>query len=561
MPANRIVIIGGVACGPKSAARARRCDPHAKITIIEAGDLVSYASCGLPYYVGGVIQRRNALLVRSAQDFKSISDIDVMMGTTVDRIDRAAHVLQLTKVATGEHSTLPYDKLVIATGANPVRPPLEGRELGGIFSVKDVADADTILAWVAPLQKGRAVIIGAGLIGVEMADGLTTRGLSVTIVEALPAVLPGMLDEEIAGPLARHMTKKGIDLRLSQRVVRFEGENGKVARVVTGQGSIDADVVVLAIGVRPNTALAREAGLAIGTTGGISVNEMLQTSDPDIFAGGDCVENKNMITGAPVFVPLGSTANKHGRVIGSNATGGHESFGGVLGTGLVKVFDFNVGRTGLGEIDARSNGYDVVTALVGGAATAGYFPGSKDILLKLIADRKTGRVLGAQGTGKGEIAKRIDVVAATMTFGGTVGALAGLDLGYAPQFNAAMDVLHSAANAVKNKIAGMAESVTPAQVKAMMDKREDFLLIDVRGQKEWDAWHIEGSQVQLIPQNVLYSKLDGLPRDKKIITTCRGGTRAYQAVRVFKGAGFSDVKYLEGSVIAWPYDVFGGDKD
>jgi NADPH-dependent 2,4-dienoyl-CoA reductase/sulfur reductase-like enzyme/rhodanese-related sulfurtransferase len=558
---KRIVIIGGVACGPKAAARARRCDPHAVITLIEEGNLVSYASCGLPYYVGGVIQRRSALLVRTPQDFKSISDIDVMTGTHVDRIDRGSHQVHITSVASGSKTVLPYDKLVLATGANPVRPPLEGRQLGGVFSVKDVSDADAILAWVTPLQNGKAVVIGAGLIGVEMADVLTTRGLSTTLVEGLGSVLPGMLDEDISGPLAKYIEKKGVDIRLAQRVLRFEGENGKVKRVITEKGPVEADIVVMAIGVRPNVILAKEAGLALGPTGAILVNAELQTNDPDIYAGGDCVENKNIITGLGVFVPLGSTANKHGRIIGSNVAGGHETFPGVLGTGMVKVFDFNVGRTGLGEQEAKAKGYDVVTSLVAGSDRAGYFPGSKDILLKVIVERKTGRVLGGQGTGKGDVAKRIDVLATAITFGATVEGLAALDLAYAPQYNSAMDILHAAANTIRNKMAGMADSITAAEVKARLDKGEDIEIVDVRTQREWDAWRIDSPRVRWIPQNQLYAKLADLPKDKQIIVTCRGGTRAYQSARLLKGAGFEKVRYLEGSVTGWPYGTIGQDKE
>jgi len=558
---NRIVIVGGVACGPKAAARARRCDPSAKIAVIEEGNLISYASCGLPYYVSGLIQKRNALLVRSAQDFKSISDIDVMLQTRVESIDRAGHRLNLTNLSTGQSSKIDYDKLVLATGANPVKPALEGRELGGIFSVKDVTDADAILAWVNALGGGKAVVVGAGLIGIEMTDVLSSRGLSVTLVEALGNVLPGALEAEIAAPLAKSLNKKGVILRLGERVSRFEGEAGRVRRVVTEGAIIDADVAIVAIGVRPNVRLAREAGLTIGTTGAIAVNEMLQTSDPDIYAGGDCVENSHLVTGKPVFAPMGSTANKHGRVIGTNVTGGKDTFPGVLGTTVVKALDYHVGRTGLGENEARAAGFDVVTALVPGPDHVNYYPASRDILLKLVADKKTGRLLGGQGLGRGDLAKRIDVLATAITYGGTVDSLANLDLGYAPPYNTPMDPIHNAANTIRNKIAGMAESLSLAQVKERLDSGEDFVLLDVRGQKEWDTWRIEGQQVRLIPQNVLMSRLAELPKDKPIVTTCRGGTRAYQAARMLKGAGFKDVKFAEGCLIAWPYECFGGDKE
>ncbi len=258
---KRIVIVGGVACGPKAAARARRCDVNAKITIIEEGNLVSYAGCGIPYYVSGVVAKRNALLVRTAKDFKNISDIDVMLDTRVESIDRAGHRVSVMNLVTGQTATLEYDKLVLATGANPVRPPLEGINLEGIYSVKDVASADQILNWITAAQPKKAVIIGGGLIGMEMVEVLSTRGLEVTVVEAMAHVLPGALDEDIAMPVEKYLRKKGITLRLGERVAKFEGEDGKLKKVVTEKASVEADVAILAIGVRPNVKLAKEASL------------------------------------------------------------------------------------------------------------------------------------------------------------------------------------------------------------------------------------------------------------------------------------------------------------
>jgi len=558
---KRIVIVGGVACGPKAAARARRCDVNAKITIIEEGNLVSYAGCGIPYYVSGVVAKRNALLVRTAKDFKNISDIDVMLDTRVESIDRAGHRVSVINLVTGQTATLEYDKLVLATGANPVRPPLEGINLEGIYSVKDVASADQILNWITAAQPKKAVIIGGGLIGMEMVEVLSTRGLEVTVVEAMAHVLPGALDEDIAMPVEKYLRKKGITLRLGERVAKFEGEDGKLKKVVTEKASIEADVAILAIGVRPNVKLAKEASLDIGKTGAIAVNEYLQTSNPDIYAGGDCVENKNLVTGAAMFAPMGSTANKHGRIIGSNITGSREKFMGVLGTTIVKVLDFNVGRTGLGEREARNAGYDVVMSLAPEADRPNYFPGSRDIIIRVIADKKTGRVLGGQGFGKGELAKRIDVLATAITYGATVDTLADVDLAYAPPYNTPQDPVHHAANVVRNKMAGMVVGLTPAQVKAKLDANEDFVLLDVRSQKEWDTWHIEAPQIRLIPQTMLFEKAGELPRDKEIVVTCRSGGRSYQASRILRKLGFTNIKIAEGNLLAWPYDAFGGEKD
>jgi NADPH-dependent 2,4-dienoyl-CoA reductase/sulfur reductase-like enzyme/rhodanese-related sulfurtransferase len=442
-----------------------------------------------------------------------------------------------------------------------MRPPLEGRDLQGIFWIKDLADADRILAWVTMEGVKKAVIVGAGLIGIEMAEVFTARGLGVTVVEAMGGVLPGALDEEIAAPLARYLVKKGIVLKLQERVASFEGEGGRVHRVITDKSSADADVVVIAIGIRPNVKLARDAGLVIGSSGAIAVNEMLQTSDPDIYAGGDCAESTHLVTGAKVCIPMGSTANKHGRVIGTNVTGGRETFPGVIGTTVVKALDYHVGRTGLGEKEAQAAGFNVVTALAVDPDRPNYYPSSRDVLLKIIADRKTGKILGGQGLSRGEIAKRIDVLATAITFGATVDAMSDIDLGYAPPYNTPLDPVHNAANIIRNKLAGLAVGLTPAQIKAKIDSGEDFILLDVRNQKEWDTWRIEAPQVKLIPQNQLLQRMNELPRDKEIVTTCRGGTRAYQAALVLKGAGFSNVKFAEGIITAWPFDVFGGEKE
>ncbi len=557
MSVSRIVIIGGSACGPKAAARARRCAPRARITMLESSPLISYAGCGLPYYISGTIKNRGALLLRTTQQFKDIYDVDVLINTRCDAVNRQDHTIEATDVLTRQVINLKYDKLVLATRASPVMPPVEGKDLAGVHVLKDVPDADSILSLVKS-EKGRnAVIIGAGLIGLEMAEALCSRGFNVTILEALDRPLPGILESDIATVLAKYLRSRGVALRVGERAVRFEGEAGKIARVVTGQSSLEADMVIVAIGVRPNTGLAQKAGLAVGRTGAIAVNQYLQTSDPDIYAGGDCVENNNLTTGSKVYAPLGSTANKHGRVIGTNVAGGSETFPGVTGTAILKIFDYSVGGVGLSEKQAREAGFDVVTSLVPGADHAGYYPGSHDILLRLIADRKSGRILGAQGIGRGDLAKRLDVLVTAITLGANVDALANLDLGYAPPFNNAMDPLHAAANVVRNKLSGMAQGLTPAQLKARLDNNEDFILLDVRGTEEWAKWRIEAPQVKLVPLPLLRKDASQLPRDKEIIVLCRRGARAYQAARILAGEGFTDVKFLEGSLAAWSYDVFG----
>ncbi|MDD5311965.1 MAG: FAD-dependent oxidoreductase [Dehalococcoidia bacterium] len=554
---KNILIIGGGACGPKTAARARRLDSTAQITMVQDELLISYAACGLPYYVSGAVASRNSLLVRNAAAFKKISNVDVLVGTRVNSIDRALHKVNVTSLAEEKQYTLDYDKLVIATGANPVVPPIKGIDLQGIHILKRIPDADEIINLLSGSVNKKAVIVGAGLIGMEMAEALVARGIEVTIVEALERILPAVLDAEIADLLANHMKSKGVTLKLGQKIVAFEGEGGRVRRSITDKESIEGDVVILSIGVRPDSKLAREAGLDIGTQGDILVNEYLQTSDPDIYAGGDCVANINLVTGQKTFVPMGSTANKHGHVIAANITGGKEKFPGVIGTACVKVFDFNTGRVGLSEKQARDAGYEVVTAMIPGPDKPDYYPGSKEIILKLIVDAKTRRILGGQGTGPGDVIKRIDVLAASITMGMTVDILSDLDLAYAPPYNTALDVLHHLANLVRNKLAGRTTGVKPADVKDRLDKKEDFVLLDVRSRPEWEATRIEAPQALLLPQPKLPEEMDKLPRDKEIVVMCRRGGRAYQACCTLKGAGFKDVKFMEGSLTCWCDDVCG----
>ena len=554
---KKVVIIGGGACGPKTAARLRRLDAHAGITMLQDEALISYAGCGLPYFIGGSVKPRNMLIHRDVASFKKISNVDVLINTRVDSIDRATHKINVTDTAAARSYTLDYDKLVIATGANPVIPPLKGIDLKGIHVVKRVPDADQIIALLDKSVSKKAVIVGAGLIGVEMAEALVARGFIVTIVEALERVLAALLDDEISDLVAKHMQDKGIVLKLGQKITAFEGSDGNVSHAVTDSERIEAGLVILAIGVRPNSKLAKDAGLEIGQRGDIVINEYMQTSDPDIYAGGDCVANVNLVTGQKAFVPMGSTANKHGHVIASHITGGKEKFHGIVSTACVKVLDFNIGRTGIGEKQALEAGFKVVSALLPAPDKPEYYPGNKEIVIKLIVDAQTGRILGGQGVGPGEVVKRIDVLATAITMGMTVDMLADLDLAYAPPFNTALDALHHAANLVRNKMEGRTASIRPAGLKKKLDAKEDFVLLDVRGHGEHEATSIAAPQVKLIPQPVLTKNLETLPRDKEIIVMCRRGGRAYQSACILKGQGFKDVKFVEGSLTCWCGEIRG----
>jgi NADPH-dependent 2,4-dienoyl-CoA reductase/sulfur reductase-like enzyme/rhodanese-related sulfurtransferase len=553
---NRIVVIGGTACGPKAAARARRCDPTARITIIEQKDYLSSATCGLPYFVADVIKKRSALVAREADYFRDVMDMKVLTGTRVLAVHPKAHTVEIRNQKTERRSAIEYDNLVIATGAVPIVPNWEGKDLAGIFTLSNIPDATAIRAYLAKLKKREVVIVGAGLIGLEMAEAFTARGLKVTVIEALDWPLPALLDAEIAAHVEKHLRTKGVAVRCGQRVTGFIGDKEKrVRKVVLGNSELETDLVLVSIGVRPNIDLAKDAGLAIGATSGLAVNERLQTSDPAIYAGGDCVEVVNIITRKKNLVPLGSTANKHGRIIGTNVTGGREIFPGIVGTAIAKVFDLNVAVTGLNETQAREAGFATVTSLVPAPDHAEYYPGARDILVKLIADKATGRLLGGQAVGLGDTIKRIDVLATAITFGAKVDDLANIDLGYAPPYNSALDPLHNAANVIRNKQSGYARSLTLQEVKDKLDKNDKFALLDVRSIEEWEAKRIEAPQAKLLPLTELRERMDELDKEDENVIFCETSIRAYQAQRILDGAGFNNVKFMDGSLAAWPYKI------
>jgi NADPH-dependent 2,4-dienoyl-CoA reductase/sulfur reductase-like enzyme/rhodanese-related sulfurtransferase len=563
----KVLVIGGVATGPKAAARLRRLNPEADITIVERGKILSYAGCGMPYYVSGDIREYRELydtpagIPRDSIFFQHVKGVKVLDRTLAEFIDRKNKAVGVVHVETGVRQKIPYDKLVLATGGLPIRPPIEGADLNHVFRLWQPEDA---LAMSESMEKHghrTAVIIGAGLIGIEMTEAFVKRGLKVKVVELLPQILPGLLDEEVALVLTRYLRSKGVEVLTGTKVTQILGDDqGNASSVITSAGEIPADIVLIAVGVRPNSQLAKEAGLALGTGGDIIVNEYLQTSDPDIFSGGDCVKNNHLLTGKPVFAPMGSTANKHGRIIANNIMGYQERFKGVLGTGVVKVFDYNVGKSGLTEVQAREAGFDVIMALNPSTDLSHYYPTKKNFLLKLIADRKSRKVLGIQCAGPGDTVKRIDVVATALTFGATIDDLAAIDLGYAPPYSTAIDIVAHAANILRNKIDGTARSITAKEVKGLLDRNEEFIWLDVRSPEEFNQKHIEDPRMKVIPLGNLRQHLSEIPKGKKIVTTCKISLRGYEAQTILKGAGFEDVQFMDGGIEAWPYDgiVTGG---
>jgi len=557
---NRILIVGGVAAGMKTAARLKRLAPEAQITVIERGTKLSYGACAMPYVLAGEVEDLDEIrrtpngTLRNEAFFRKVKGVEVLSGCEALAIDRRGKKLRVRHLAEQREESLGYDRLVLATGSRAIVPPLPGVELAGVHALKSMEDAAAILEQVEAGR--RAVIVGGGLIGLEMAEALRARDMQVRLVEMQPQVLAGVLDADLAEQVHRTLRQNGVELQLGEALEALSGEAGRVQTVTTAGGSYAVDLVILALGVKPNVELGTEADLKIGASGAIAVNERMQTSDADIYAAGDCVENYCLISGRPVYLPLGSTANKQGRVAANAICGQPANFPGIVGSLLVKVFSLNVGRTGLSEQQALEAGFDPVSILAPSPDRVHSMPSARPILTRLTVDRGSQRLLGAQIVGPGDAAKRIDVVATALSFGAGLNRLAQLDLGYAPPYSGAMDPLHQAANALRNKLDGLAESLSPQQLKQHLDGGEEILLLDVRSPEEAAEVRIPGAT--LLPLGKLRDKLAELPKDRPIVPFCKISLRGYEAARILKAAGFDKVAYLEGGVLGWPYELEKG---
>lgn len=556
----RVVIVGGVAAGPKVAAKVNRLRPDAEVTIVERGDLLSYAGCGLPYYVSGAVTDQKQLLstplgvVRDSVFFQSIKNVRTLNRTEAVEIDRAARRVRVRRLEDGTERWLPYDKLVLATGARPIVPKLPGVELRNIFTLHGVRDAEGIRNALAEHRARDVVLVGGGLIAVEMTKALTQRGCRVTIVERLPQILR-MFDPDMALLLERHLEANGVRVRTGVEVLGFRGD-GAVTAVVTDHGEIPADLVILSAGVRPETTLAERAGLELGPTGAIRTDARMCTSDPDIYAVGDCVECVHRLTGQPCYVPLGSTANKQGRAAAVNLCGGNDLFPGILGTTICNIFDYCAARTGLSEEEARQAGFDPVSVRVPAPDREHFLPEARLLMLKLVTDQRSRRLLGAQAIGPGQGDKRVDVAATAITAGLTVDEIAMLDLGYAPPYAPAMDNLITAANVARNKLDGLFVSVTAAEVWQRLQRKDDFILLDVSTPLEFERARLPGARS--IPLGALRGRLGELPRDRDIVVFCTLSIRGYEAALILRAAGYTRVQVMEGGVAMWPYEIIHG---
>jgi NADPH-dependent 2,4-dienoyl-CoA reductase/sulfur reductase-like enzyme/rhodanese-related sulfurtransferase len=529
--ARRVLVVGGVAGGASCAARLRRLDESAAIAVFDRGPFVSFANCGLPYYVGDVIADERALIVASPEMFRQRFNIEVHTETEVTAIDRAQSLIRVRDLRNGAERNERYDVLVLSPGAAPIRPPLPGVDLPGVFAVRTIPDSRRIRSWISEHRAATAVVVGGGFIGLEMVENLVHRGLAVTVLEKLTQVMPP-LDPEMAVPIQRHLKARGIALQLGDGLAAIQQDGRRLAVVSESGARLPADLVILAIGVRPEIGLAKDAGLPIGARGGILVDNAMRTADPKIWAMGDAVEVPDVVTGQETVLPLAGPANRQGRVAAESIAGRVTGFRGVQATAVVGVLGMTVASTGASEKGLRRAGvthFEKVYLHPGHHAS--YYPGARPIHLKLLFSNPDGRILGAQAVGEEGVEKRIDVIATAIQFRGTVHDLAAAELCYAPQFGAAKDPVNVAGMLAENLLNG---DMPVADWLAL--GRGSELILDVRERQEFDAVHIR-TAINL-PLSELRERFTELPSDREIWISCGVGQRAYYATRFLLQRGY-----------------------
>ena len=564
MEPKRVIIIGAVALGPKVACRLKRLRPDFEVTMVDQGEYISYGGCGIPYYISGDLSDIKELMstsfhmLRTPEFFEGAKDVRVRTRTRALAIDRDHQQVRVLDLVTGREENLPYDQLVLATGSRPRPLTVPGADLPGVMSVSGLPAAMAVRDKIARGEVGRAVIIGAGAIGVEMAEAVSDLwGLETSLVEVTPQILPGILEPGLARMVARHLRDKGVTLHLEESVQEIRPHSGDEAtlEVVTGRNILPADLVIIAVGAVPNTELALQAGLSVSPGGGIVVNRRLQTSDPDIYAGGDCIDNRHLITGKPVYFPSGSLANRQGRVIGTNLAGGSATFTGIVGSFTLKTFDLAVAGTGLNLDQAQREGFDAVGALVIQADRAHFYPTQDLMYLHLVADKKTRRLLGAQGISHNgdALVGRINCIAALLPFKAGLQDLSNLEVAYAPPFAAALDIVNAVANTLENILDGYNRTIEVAEFEHcfLTDKADDTICLDVRGAANADPYvALFGDRWLNIPQETLKHHFAEIPPDKRLLVVCNSGVRSYEALRQLETAGLTNAVNLQGGLAA-----------
>ncbi len=559
---KHVVVIGAVALGPKAACRFKRLEPDAKVTLIDQAPRISYGGCGIPYFVSGEVNSVTDLqstpyhIIRDPEFFKINKDVDVLINTRATAIDTRAKTVVVENALTRETQRLSYDKLVLAMGSKPNIPPFEGRDLKGITPATNLDEAELLRNAVASGSVNKCVIVGAGFIGLEMAVAFADMwGIETTVVELQDQVMPGFLSQSMARMAQHDLEDKGVTVLLGESVRRFEGEDGAVARVVTDTRTLEADLVVLSVGVSPNTDIAKQAGIACDGRGAIIVNNQMQTSNPDVYSGGDCVTIPNLITGKSGFFPLGSMANRQGRVIGTNLAGGHATFPGGVGSWVVKLFDQTACGAGLTIEAALREGYDAISVHVEQFDRAHFFPEKALMALELVVDKTTRRVLGIQGMSEAgdALTARINAMVPLLKDHATVEDVSNLEIVYSPPFASAMDIINAVGNVAENVLDGRNHVVSPTEFATLWAKRDesDIYFLDSRLaanaepllEKYPNQWHS-------IPNEEIRQRINELPADKPIVLVCNTGLRSYEAMLLLNELGRSNVRATAGGMAA-----------
>jgi len=539
---KKVVVVGGVAGGASAAARLRRNDESAEILILEKGPYISFANCGMPYHVGGTIPRRENLLLVSPKRMRERFNIEVRTGNEVTAIDRKNKTVLVREADTGRSYEESYDVLVLSPGAEPVSPPIPGIDGDGIYTIWSIPQMDGILAWIDQKQPRHAVVVGGGYVGIEMAENLRDRGFSVSLVEMMDQVL-SPLDYDLAQYCHRELSENGVDLRLSEQVTSFDSEGGSIRVTLKSGAEIETGLVVLAMGIRPRSELARQAGLELNEKGGIVVSDRMQTDDPSIYAVGDAVQVTDAVSGEPAMIPLAGPANKQGRIAANVIAGIPDRYDGTLGASVVKVFSLTAASVGHNsrqlQKEGKKRGEDYYEVLVRPQSHAGYYPGAETITLKVLF-ASDGGILGAQAVGRDGVVKRIDVIAAAMKLNAKVTDLTRLELCYAPPYGSAKDPVNMAGFVAENLLSG--NEMTYWDEIDHLDP-DAYTILDARTPGEYSRGHIEGSVN--IPVDELRERIAELPNDKDIAVYCAVGQRAYYAQRILKQQGYR-VKNLTG---------------
>ena len=566
---QHIVVVGAVALGPKAACRFKRLEPDSKVTMVDSSDLISYGGCGIPYFVSGDVSDASQLqstsfhMVRDAKFFKNVKDIDVLTNTRALSIDRNNKTVKVQNTLDQREEVLHYDQLVLATGSRPKRLPIPGADLKGVFTVSNLDEAMAIKQGLADGEVEKAVVIGAGAIGLEMAEAMADLwGIETTVIEVADQILPGIVSPNMARMAQCHLEENDVAVRLSEMVQQLEGTD-RVKKVITDKSTMDADMVIMAVGVAPNSELAKAAGLEVSQNGAIVVNERMQTSDPHIFAGGDCVAVSNLLTGKPSYFPSGSLANREGRVIGTNLAGGDAIFEGAVGTFIIKIFEISLASAGMSLKTAKAEGWDALSVFVSQFDRAHFYPEKGLMYMELIVDRKTEKVLGVQGLGgmTDAVFARVNAVAAILKYGPTTADISNLELLYAPPFSAAMDIVNALGNAAENVLRGKNKLIDVEQFAEWWQDRDgsDAVFLDCRGwgnakpfaEKYPGDW-------KSIPQDELKQRMDEVPRDKPLVLICNTGVRSYEAQLNLKQKGITNTYNLQGgmaTVKKWGLDL------